>query len=86
MAEKIMVRCECIESTACDINYYEQGRVYTVDMQEAKDRDIWRYFNPLEEIPERQVREQIEDEKVERVPAKTAPHRKKKPAPRRKAS
>ncbi len=61
--EKIMVRCECNESTAADIEYFEQGRQYTIDMKWAQGRGIWRYFDPLEEIPAKRHRERVADEK-----------------------
>ena len=60
--EQILVSCECIESTAVDIQYFEQGRVYDVDMKWAKKRGIWGYFKPLEEIPVSRKRERKADE------------------------
>ena len=59
--ELILVKCECIESTAADIDYFEQGRVYEVDMKWAKKRGIWKYFNPLEQVPVARSREKKAD-------------------------
>lgn len=61
MAEQIIVEAECITSTAADMEYYEQGRTYSIDMKWAKKRDIWRYFRPLREIPNGEVQDRIDD-------------------------
>ena len=58
----MIVEVECITSTAVDSDYYEAGRDYSVDMAWAKKRDIWKYFKPLREIPEKEARDRVNDE------------------------
>ena len=65
MAEEILVEVECVRSTAADIDYFEAGKIYTVDMEWAKRRGIWKYFEPLREVPETEAVERVrEDERV----------------------
>ena len=65
-AEMIIVEAECIEATAADIQHFVKGRTYSIDMEWAKARDIWRYFRPLREIPRREAGERVEEERVTR--------------------
>ena len=64
MGETILVDVECIQSTAADIDHFQEGRQYTVDMRWAKNRGIWRYFRPLREIPESEAEERLHDEVI----------------------
>ena len=59
---EVLVEAECITSTAADIDYYEAGRVYTIDMVWAKARDIWRHFRPLREVSAAEAEDRIRDE------------------------
>lgn len=60
--EPILVEVECIQNTAADIDYFEQGREYTIDMRWAKKRDIWQYFRPLREVSAKEAEDRIHDE------------------------
>lgn len=62
MEETIMVEAECLQSTAADIDYFEQGRTYTIDMWWAKKRGVWKYFRPLREVPDNEAKDRIHDE------------------------
>jgi len=62
VAEPILVEVECLQTTSADIDYFEQGRIYTIDMVWAKKRDIWRYFRPLREVSHKEAEERIQDE------------------------
>ncbi len=64
MGETILVECECIRDTAEGIDYYTAGQTYTLDMKWAKERGIWKYFKPLQEIPESQAEERLHDEVI----------------------
>jgi len=61
LAEVIVVEAECLQSTAADIEYFQAGRRYSIDMEWAKKRGIWDYFRPLREIPKREVEERGQD-------------------------
>ena len=64
MADPILVEVECIRATAADSEYFEEGRIYTVDMVWAKKRDIWRYFKPLREVPMKEANDRIHDQMI----------------------
>ena len=61
MAE-VLVEAQCMTSTAADIDYYEAGRTYTIDMLWAKARGIWKYFQPLRDVSAKEAEERIRDE------------------------
>lgn len=60
--EPILVEAECIRDTAVDIDYYTAGKTYTIDMVWAKKRDVWKYFRPLREVPEKEAEDHLRDE------------------------
>lgn len=62
MAEVIIVDAECIEATAADIQHFERGRIYPIDMAWAKARGIWPYFRPIREIPGKEVEERARED------------------------
>lgn len=62
MADPILVEVECTRATAADIEYFYEGRTYTIDMVWAKKRDIWRYFRPLREVPMKEANDRIYDQ------------------------
>ena len=62
MEEPILVEVECLQTTSADIDYFEQGRIYTVDMVWAKKRDVWQYFRPLREVSHKEAEERVQDE------------------------
>ncbi len=65
VAEEILVEVKCLRSTAADIDYFEAGRIYTVDMEWAKRRGIWKYFEPLRDVSQSEAVERVrEDERV----------------------
>ena len=53
--EKVFVECRCIRDTSEGVDYYVEGQTYTLEMNWAKERDIWKWFEPLEEIPAKDV-------------------------------
>jgi len=59
--ETILVEVECLEDTSADLEYYHRGRRYTVDMEWAKSRGIWRYFRPLREVSTKEAEERIQE-------------------------
>lgn len=62
MAGPTLVEAECVTSTAADIDYYESGRTYIIDMVWAKARGIWKYFKPLRDVSAQEAEDRIRDE------------------------
>jgi hypothetical protein len=60
--EPVLVECECITPTTDHIDYYERGKIYTIDMVHAKEIDIWRRFRPLRDVSASEAQERIQDE------------------------
>jgi len=54
------------------MDYYEKGRVYTIDMVWAKSRDIWKYFRPRRDVSAAEAEERIHDEILPAREAKEA--------------
>lgn len=67
--ESVMVDAECIRDTAEKGAYYKAGQTYTIDMAHAMEVGNWKYFRPLREVPEAEVRERIEAARAERASA-----------------
>lgn len=62
--EAVMVEAKCIKSTAADIDYFEADRTYTLDLEWAKRRGIWKYFEEVRQVLTKEAYERIrEDER-----------------------